>query len=131
AGDSRFLSRSHTVIDHAAAGVDNFVSIVGGKLTTYRLMAEHTADVICRKLGAGGACRTAAEPLPETRTAPGHYVLGDRLTAREEAAGGADADLVCEGELVSRRMVDDFVEASGRTPIEDVLRGTRLGMGPC
>jgi glycerol-3-phosphate dehydrogenase len=129
-GDSRLLSRSHSVLDHAADGVDNFVSIVGGKLTTYRLMAEHTADVICRKLGAGTACRTAGEALPQARGERRHYVLGERLTAREES-GGADADLVCECELVSRPMVEAFVEAHGRTPLDDVLRATRLGMGPC
>ena len=131
ASASRFLSRSHTVLDHAGAGVENFVSIVGGKLTTYRLMAEHTADVVCRKLDVTASCRTAHEPLPEARAEPGHYHLGERLTAREEGAGGADADLVCECELVGRGMVEAFVTAHGRTPIDDVLRGTRLGMGPC
>jgi glycerol-3-phosphate dehydrogenase len=128
---ARFLSRSHTVLDHAGDGVENFVSIVGGKLTTYRLMAEHTADAVCRKLAVTAPCRTAAEPLPETRVAPGHYHVGGRLTAREEGAEGADADLVCECELVSRRLVEEFVAAHGRTPIDDVLRATRLGMGPC
>jgi glycerol-3-phosphate dehydrogenase len=131
ASASRFLSRSHTVLDHESDGVENFVSIVGGKLTTYRLMAEHTADVICRKLGVSAACRTAVEPLPEARTAPRHYHLGQRLTAREEESGGADANLVCECELVGRAMVEEFVAAHGRTPIDDLLRGTRLGMGPC
>jgi glycerol-3-phosphate dehydrogenase len=131
ASASRFLSRSHTVLDHARDGVENFVSIVGGKLTTYRLMAEHTADVVCGKLGVTAPCRTAEEPLPEARQAPRHYHLGGRLTAREEAGRGADADLVCECELVGREMVEGFVAAHGRTPIDDLLRGTRLGMGPC
>ena len=128
--ESRSLSRSHTVLDHAADGVENFVSIVGGKLTTYRLMAEHTADVICRKLGVTAPCRTAEEPLPDEASRP-HYSLGERLTAREGEAGGADADLVCECELVSRGMVREFVETHGRRPIDDLLRALRLGMGPC
>jgi glycerol-3-phosphate dehydrogenase len=128
---SRFLSRSHTVLDHARDGVENFVSIVGGKLTTYRLMAEHTADVVCRKLGVTATCRTADEPLPEARSARRHYSVGQRLTAREEGEGGADADLVCECELVGRDLVDAFVAEHGRTPFDDVLRATRLGMGPC
>jgi glycerol-3-phosphate dehydrogenase len=130
-GESRSLSRSHTVLDHAGDGVENFVSIVGGKLTTYRLMAEHTADAICRRLGVTAPCRTADEALPEARARTSHYSVGERLTAREAQAGGADADLVCECELVSRRMVDEFVEAHGRRPIDDLLRGLRLGMGPC
>jgi glycerol-3-phosphate dehydrogenase len=131
AGESRSLSRSHTVLDHAADGVENFVSIVGGKLTTFRLMAEHAADAVCRKLGVTAPCRTAAEPLPEPDPRPRHYSLGERLTAREEEAGGADADLVCECELVSRSMVGEFVETHGRRPIDDMLRALRLGMGPC
>lgn len=128
---SRTLSRSHTVLDHAGDGVENFVSIVGGKLTTYRLMAEHTADVICRKLGVEAACRTAEEPLPHARARPRHHSLGDRLTAREEEAGGTDADLVCECELVSRETVQRFVEAYGEPRLDDMLRALRLGMGPC
>ena len=130
-GASRFLSRSHTVLDHAGDGVENFVSIVGGKLTTYRLMAEHTADVICRKLDVSTPCRTAAEPLPEARSAQHHYHLGQRLSAREAESGGADADLVCECELVGSDLVERFVAEHGRTPIDDLLRVTRLGMGPC
>jgi glycerol-3-phosphate dehydrogenase len=130
-GASRALSRSHTVLDHAHDGVENFVSIVGGKLTTYRLMAEHTADTICAKLGVEAACRTAEEALPEAQKAPRYYSLGDRLTAREQTAGGADSDLVCECELVSREMVRDFIESFGRPGIDDMLRALRLGMGPC
>jgi len=130
-GESRSLSRSHTVLDHAPDGVENFVSIVGGKLTTYRLMAEHTADAICRKLGVTAPCGTAGEALPEARARARHYTVGERLTARETDAGGADADLVCECELVSRRQVTEFVDAHGRRPIDDLLRALRLGMGPC
>jgi glycerol-3-phosphate dehydrogenase len=130
-GGGRSLSRSHTVLDHAVDGVENFVSIVGGKLTTYRLMAEQTADVICRKLGVETACRTADEPLPEARSDARHYSVGDRLTSREMDAGGSDSDLVCECELVSRQMVQEFIEAHGRPRIDDMLRGLRLGMGPC
>lgn len=130
-GASRMLSRSHTVLDHAADGVDNFVSIVGGKLTTYRLMAEHTADAICAKLGVEARCRTADEALPEARSHQHHYSLGDRLTSREMEAGGADADLVCECELVTRDMVRDFIRSSDQPQIDDMLRALRLGMGPC
>jgi glycerol-3-phosphate dehydrogenase len=41
-GEKRGISRGFALLDHAADGVDNFVSIVGGKLTTSRLMAEAT-----------------------------------------------------------------------------------------
>src|SRR5207237_1488556 len=126
---ARELSRSHAVLDHADQGVDNFVSIVGGKLTTYRLMAEDTADVICRKLGVTEPCRTATEPLPAARRP--FYTPGERLTAREED-GGADAHLVCECEMVTREVLTAFVESFPGIPrLDDMLRATRLGMGPC
>jgi glycerol-3-phosphate dehydrogenase len=44
--------------------------VAGGKLTTYRLMAEQTVDQIVKKLGGNfSACRTAAESLlPKNET---------------------------------------------------------------
>jgi glycerol-3-phosphate dehydrogenase len=127
---ARELSRSHAVLDHGDQGVDNFVSIVGGKLTTYRLMAEDGADAVCRKLGVTEPCRTATEPLPAARHRS-FYTPGERLTTREEDRG-ADARLVCECELVTREMVEEFVSSFPGTPrLDDMLRGLRLGMGPC
>ncbi|HZV53056.1 MAG TPA: anaerobic glycerol-3-phosphate dehydrogenase subunit GlpA [Candidatus Dormibacteraeota bacterium] len=127
---SRALTRAHTVIDHARDGVEGFVSVVGGKLTTYRLMAEDAADLACRKLGVEAPCRTATEPLPGSE--PGrHYWLGKRLEANEREREGADADLVCECELIPRRMLERFLESSPDADLEDLLRGLRLGMGPC
>ena len=59
-GNPHSWSRDFTVLDHAACdGVDGLVSIVGGKLTSFRLMAEKTSDVVCEKLGISAACRTA------------------------------------------------------------------------
>jgi glycerol-3-phosphate dehydrogenase len=129
-GASRSLSRAHTVLDHAPAGVDNFVSIVGGKLTTYRLMAEQTADAICRKLGNQAPCRTGDEPLPGAE--PGrHYSLGGRLSVNEVQRGGADADLVCECELINLRAVDACIAGTPGIRLDGMLRALRLGMGPC
>ncbi|WP_423751743.1 FAD-dependent oxidoreductase [Salinirarus marinus] len=63
ARDGRGVSRDFFLLDHAADGVDGFVSVVGGKLTTHRAMAEATADLVCRRLGTDAPCRTATEPL--------------------------------------------------------------------
>jgi glycerol-3-phosphate dehydrogenase len=130
AEDGRAISRAHVVIDHEPRdGVDNFVSIVGGKLTTYRLMAKQAADVVVRKLGMHASCTTAEEVLPDQgdgRT----YWLGHRL-AEHEATGGGDADLICECELVTRRGLDAFLDERWPCSLDDVRRGTRLGMGPC
>jgi glycerol-3-phosphate dehydrogenase len=49
------LSRSHEVVDHG----NGVVSIIGGKLTTYRQMAEDTVDMLVRADGRTTRCRTA------------------------------------------------------------------------
>ncbi len=59
--DSHSWSRDFTVLDHASRdGVSGLFSIVGGKLTSFRLMAEKTADAVCRGLGNTESCRTAS-----------------------------------------------------------------------
>ena len=58
------LSRRYEVIDHARDGVDGLVTIAGGKLSMYRLMAEETSDAVCRKLGHQAPCTTSSTPLP-------------------------------------------------------------------
>ena len=59
--DPHSWSRDFTVLDHGARdGLGGLVSIVGGKLTSFRLMAEKTSDMVCRLLGTEAPCRTAA-----------------------------------------------------------------------
>ncbi|WP_459191455.1 FAD-dependent oxidoreductase [Halosimplex sp. J119] len=60
----RGISRGFFLLDHADEGVDNFLSVVGGKLTTYRLMAEAAADAVCERLGVDEPCETAERTLP-------------------------------------------------------------------
>lgn len=128
-GGNRSISRAHAILDHADQGVDNFVSVVGGKLTTHRLMAEQTVDVVAARMGVSVPCTTADEVLPGQPG--GHtYWLGHRLADHEETGGG-DADLLCECELVTRSMADDYLDRHWPCTIDDVRRGTRVGMGPC
>jgi len=59
------VSRAFYVLDHEQLdSVGGFVTITGGKLTTSRLMAEKTVDVVCAKMGIDAPCRTHLEPLP-------------------------------------------------------------------
>jgi glycerol-3-phosphate dehydrogenase len=126
---NRAITRAHSILDHADQGVDNFVSIVGGKLTTHRLMAEETVDAVAARMGVSEPCTTADEVLPDQDG--GHtYWLGHRLADHEEEGGG-DADLLCECELVTRKMVDGYLDRHWPCSIDDVRRGTRVGMGPC
>ena len=67
AGEGRAASRGFRCFDHAEAGAPGFFSIVGGKTTTARYMAEKLSDLICARLGVDAPCRTQAEALPSYR----------------------------------------------------------------
>ena len=57
------ITRRHFIRQHPR--MKNLLSIVGGKLTTYRQLSEDTVDLIARKLELRlPPCRTAEEPLP-------------------------------------------------------------------
>lgn len=61
----RSVSRDFLLIDHEERdGLGGLVTIVGGKVTTSRRMAEVVSDLVGNKLGIVEPCRTAEEPLP-------------------------------------------------------------------
>ena len=149
----REVSRNFALLDHEAQeGVGGFISIVGGKLTTYRLMAKATADLICKKLGVNQNCATDTTPLQEAaqtdvvndaeKLLPAAAVekarrrLGAKLGEVVSAihANPLLAEIVCECELVTRAELDMALSDSSAVPaltIGDVGRRTRLGFGPC
>lgn len=118
ATDSRKISRSFRIIDHE----NGLISIIGGKLTTYRYMAEKLTDLVMAKLGVKAPCLTAEYPLEGQDELSG-YPLSRRLAELK--------DIVCECELVEKEEVEDIVNRLGVRFISDIQHRTRLGMGPC
>ncbi len=101
-GDGRSLSRDYQIYED-----QGLVTIGGGKLTTYRLVAEHASDVVMRMLGEKGSCRTCDEPLPDVR---------------QEAQG----EIECLCESTGRRIIEmPFLKNV------DPGRYNRLGFGAC
>ncbi len=129
AGDTRHMSRGMSILDHEERdGVKGFITISGGKLTTYRLMAKNLVDAMCDQLGEKRECTTDQEPTPDSTS--GHtYLITHRLKDREEDRL-AD-QIVCECELVSRKMLEDLIEQQPQASFDDLRRQLRLGMGPC
>jgi len=131
--DDRQISRSFALLDHAKYGVENFASITGGKLTTYRLMAERTADLICCRMGIHVPCRTRTEPLPSVLSAgwtqPG---LAPKLWMQ---GNGSKEILLCECEMVSRSIIDSLMESireqPGKPDLESLGVRSRIGKGAC
>lgn len=130
AADTRDVTRAYALLDHADRdGVEGFLTITGGKWTTFRQMAEVTVDAVCRKLQVERPCRTHLEPVPDRRRRQGHHWLGERL-ARVEA-DQSYGDLVCECELATRADVEFAIVEGDAKTIDDVRREVRVGMGPC
>jgi glycerol-3-phosphate dehydrogenase len=126
---TRDVTRAHTLLDHAERdGVGGFVTITGGKLTTFRLMAEETVDAVCRQLGENRPCTTATERLPGSEEGE-HYHLGERLARREDTL--RKEQVVCECELVTRSRLEESFRERGTDNLDDFRRSLRLGMGPC
>ncbi len=128
------LSRQH----HVDVGPGGVVSIAGGKLTTYREMAEDTVDTALARLGRKGRCRTRSLLLrgadgyvdspPGTRDAH----LADRYGSGRSAIDAliaADASLgapLVEGLPYERAEAVHAVRAEMATTLTDVLtRRTR------
>jgi glycerol-3-phosphate dehydrogenase len=63
-GEPAAITRRHFVRDHAPA-LEGFISIVGGKLTTYRNLSEQAVNLIFKKLHRESPrCMTAEAKLP-------------------------------------------------------------------
>lgn len=145
----RSISRGIVCLDHAKRdGVEGFVTITGGKLMTYRLMAEEATDMVCRKLNIDRPCETAVVPLPgseptaEDEERRAHIIeLSTEQKAAEERHGSwtgkikatSDSDdaLVCECEQVSVAEVNYAMDELHVHNLVNMRRRTRLGMGTC
>jgi glycerol-3-phosphate dehydrogenase len=123
------LSRRHALLDR-----DGVLVIVGGKLTTYRRMAQDAVDRVASNLGHSVACRTA--DLPLVGAAPRAAADADRLRRRfgAEAAAVAAAgpvEPIAPGVPVLKCEVAWAIEMEGAITAEDILdRRLRLDLVP-
>src|ERR1700682_1878003 len=86
--EGREMSRNFAVIDHQERdGIAGFTSIVGGKVTTYRLMAEGVPGLVARRVGAWPGCHL----LLPARGTPGDRPCG-RWADRDARDGGLSRD---------------------------------------
>ena len=139
AGRTADISRDHAVIE-STSGV---ISVVGGKLTEYRHMAQDVLDraVALRGL-AGGPCRTRNLPLIGAPGNPGAAGSAQKLPASLVARFGAEApqviacatgdrptEAVADGIDVIRAEFEYAVTHEGALTADDILdRRTRIGL---
>lgn len=141
----RSISRGIICLDHEKRdGLAGLITITGGKMMTYRLMAEIATDLACKKLDIEAVCQTANRPLPGSEgkdTDSKHHTYSTAHNAAKGRQGyrvqeisnqsEEDRSLVCECEEVS---VGEVKYAMEKLHVHDLLnlrRRTRVGMGTC
>jgi glycerol-3-phosphate dehydrogenase len=143
------LSRRFEVLDHERLdGVPGLLTIAGGKLSMYRLMAERTADAVCARLGVDAPCLTAQRPLPGAGgTAPParelarEHGLSALAAARLLERHGSEAPdvlqdarrgrLVCRCEALTEAELAHAVRNEQIRTLADAFRRVGLAAGPC
>ncbi|MEE3065733.1 MAG: glycerol-3-phosphate dehydrogenase C-terminal domain-containing protein, partial [Actinomycetota bacterium] len=139
-GHTADISRDHAVVE-SPTGV---LSVIGGKLTEYRHMAQDVLDRAIELRGlTAGACRTRNLPLVGAMTNPGTDValttdLPESLIARfgAEAANVVaasscerPAEPVAEGIDVLRAEFEFAITHEGALNVDDIVdRRTRIGL---
>jgi glycerol-3-phosphate dehydrogenase len=146
------LSREHQLHDGAAYGHSGLLSIVGGKLASYRAQAEEATDKILSLLGrAPVACRTHEEPLPGGADVPDAAALARahpvaapvaaRLVYRHggrarEILRLVDEDprlglVLCRDEGILAAEVVHCVRQEQVRRLQDLRRRCRVAVGGC
>lgn len=143
----RDVTRGMALLDHHERdGMDGFITITGGKLTTFRLMAEKTVDLVCEKLGVQANCTTNVEAVSGRRTGDSFNKADIAPAARHKLRNWAgvqapkiesalkeeeSSHVVCECEQVTWAEIEAAMPEKGGFRLGGIRRRTRLGMGPC
>lgn len=137
----RNISRGIVLLDHEKRdGLSGFITITGGKMMTYRMMAELATDLACKKLGINASCTTATTPLPGSDGKKEQYSRTSQIA--EEGRHGSmtkdipqgtteDRSLVCECEEVSVGEMKYAVDHLHVRNLINMRRRTRVSMGTC
>jgi glycerol-3-phosphate dehydrogenase len=137
AGSTADLSRSHSIVESADGGL---VTVVGGKLTTYRRMAQDTVDRLVARHG-GPPSRTAALPLIGATAVGSVAGLPPRLVRRYGSEAAAVARLAAHDPALLQPVFAGTpvlgvellfgILHEGALDIDDLLdRRVRLGLVP-
>lgn len=131
-GQTRTMTRAHVILDHGTLdGCAGLYSVFGGKLTTFRLMAQETVDQVSKQLGIDTPCTTATTNLI-SHGSRRFYQLVDRpqIIARTTTTQPRP-EVICECELVTDEDIERILLAEPGAQLDDLRRDLRLGMGPC
>lgn len=137
----REISRGIVLLDHETRdGLAGLITITGGKMITYRMMAEMATDLVCKKLGIDEKCKTADTPLPGSENLSeknGDLVYQIAVERHGSMTPCAELDtpesraLVCECEHVTVGEMQFAVNEMHTLNLNNLRRRTRVSMGTC
>jgi glycerol-3-phosphate dehydrogenase len=149
------ISRAYKLIDHEHSdGVSGFISVLGGKMTSYRLISQGAVDLVCRKLSLKARCTASESPLPGAFSNPretlekvaGETGLTPEMAAHLNALYGSRSGQILDlvrtdprGKQVICPHTKDIVaevwhsvnEESALTVTDFLLRRSMAGLAPC
>jgi glycerol-3-phosphate dehydrogenase len=120
AGAEAGITRKHVVVDHGPARAGLF-SVVGGKLTNHRSLAEHAVDDLARYLGEHRLCETADRELPGAGACGAPAGLPSRIRERCESLYGRRAERLYGLGVADPSMLEPLVAGQSAVPAEIVL----------
>jgi glycerol-3-phosphate dehydrogenase len=128
-----------TMIDHEKFDDQwGMLSVVGGTLTTHRLVAKQVVNRVCREFGIDRDCQTdeipLPDPLPSSNGSGGTSMVAKASSAAKAAAGTATTDpVLCETQSVSQGAVEAALDSDDvrGTDLTDVRIRTGATMGAC
>lgn len=128
------LSRKHRITRDA----DGFISITGGKLTTYRAMAEETVNLAAQALGDERPCRTRKLRLYGASahfsfSAPAgrltrYGVQADKISALAACDETLAAEITPNSESLIAEAVWGLHAEMGRSLLDVLMRRTRVAL---
>jgi glycerol-3-phosphate dehydrogenase len=123
------ISRRHALLDR-----DGVLVIVGGKLTTYRRMAQDAVDRVVEQLGRTEKCQTRDLPLVGAGgvAGSGNARLDRRFGAEAAAVAAAGpVEPIVDGAPVLKCEAHWALQAEGAISVDDILdRRIRVDLVP-
>ncbi len=142
------LTRDHKIIDHEETdGISGIYSIIGGKLASFRLVAEEISNIITKRLRKNAVCTTHITPLPgseeeikrESIRCPDHIFMslyrryGCRL--KDIVAlmhrNPVYRRIICAGSMVTEAEIRYVIRKEMAMTLDDVERRTGLCKKRC
>ena len=128
------ITRRHFLREHEQ--FPNLISVVGGKLTTYRSLAEECVDLIFHKLERSSPpCETAKIPLPGAAgNTPANVcerwrrIYGSRAKQVAELAARLDVQTPQSENPLAAEIVFSFEQEFAKTLADCFLRRTMIGL---